>query len=77
MSDLCQARENMKLATKAKKAALLRYKIRDTQTKYICVCFTYISVLHWFREQADNYNGNERDPEENQGKVHVMNLGYD
>lgn len=55
----------------------LQEKKKDAQTKHTCVCFTYISVLHWFCKQADNYNGDDRDPEENQSKVHVMDLGYD
>ena len=77
MSDLWQARKRLSQAGKAWKASLVPYKEKNAQNKYTCVWFTYICALHWFRKQADNYNGDDRDPEENKCKVHVMDLGYD
>ena len=38
---------------------------------------THISFRHWFCKIADDNNGDDGKPEENQGKVHVVNLGYD
>lgn len=79
-SNLWQARKNLKLAARARKATLAKCvpcKKKIMQNNNTCVCLTYISFLHWFRKQADNYNGDDRDPEENQSKVHVMDLGYD
>ena len=62
---------------KGMKSYLSPLQGKKIQNKHTCVCFPYISVLHWFRKQADNYNGDDRDPEENKCKVHVMDLGYD
>ena len=38
---------------------------------------THISFLHWLRKQADDDDRDDSKPEQNQSKVHVMNLGND
>ena len=54
------------------------FSTRDkNKRRHTAKCFTHISLLHWLREEADNNNGDDGEPEENQSKVHVMDFGYD
>lgn len=38
---------------------------------------THVCSLQWLREQTDDNDGDNSDPEKNQRKIHVMNLGDD